>query len=95
MYHNKKRQAKRLVAKRLPYYYIVIDAKLQGIRANFRLILKGWRSQNISIGLIREKTQGVCSYNKSKDLIYNNFSSIIELTRSNIVDTTPVRNKEE
>ena len=41
-----------------------------------------------------EKTQGVSRYNKSKDLIYNSFSSIMELTREDIKQTTPFRKVE-
>lgn len=34
------------------------------------------------------------SYNKSKDLIYNSFSSIMELIREDIRETTPFRKGE-
>lgn len=42
-----------------------------------------------------EKTQGVSRYNKSRDLIYNSFSSIMELTRKGITETTPFICKED
>ena len=41
-----------------------------------------------------EKTQVGSSYNKSKDLIYNSFSSIMELIREDIRETTPFRKGE-
>lgn len=42
-----------------------------------------------------EKTQGVSRYNKSKDLIYNSFSSIMKLTRIDITELTPFISKED
>lgn len=41
-----------------------------------------------------EKTQGVGRYNKSRDLIYNSFSSIIKVTNEDIKQTNPIRNAE-
>ena len=41
-----------------------------------------------------ERTHGVSRYTKSKDLIYNSISSIIELTREDITEISPFRNAE-